>query len=41
MVINVVNFILSFTILMKNVDFRVLPRCVLDRIVELAHFWGA
>jgi hypothetical protein len=41
MVINVVSFILSFTILVKNVDFRVLPRGVLDRTIELAHSWGA
>ena len=30
---NVVSFILSFMILMKNVDFRVLPLGVLDETI--------
>jgi len=36
MVKNIVTFILSFMILMKNVDFRVLPWGVLDRIAQFS-----
>ena len=33
---NVVSFILSFMILVENVDFRVLPRGVLDGTAQFS-----
>ena len=33
---NVVSFILSFMVLMKNMDFRVLPLDVLDETVPFS-----